>query len=283
MTFQPGANLYTQGFGNRPENVEVPHLETRGPNTSDYLFYPIGKRWIDTLAGNEYSLTSIPIINGIPSANWAFLGSSSGDLNSLTTQDSTVVTPSEGTIDLSGSGSLTTTGSGNTATISLTGLTNHAVLVGAGTDTITKLAVGATGQTLMGATGADPGWTGSPSFSGAVTAGTGITSTTGNITATAGNLISTAGNLQLNGATNSVKINATTQSTAAVGFVTLSGMATTTLTSSAITANSIILFSLKTLGTLTASAITYTTAGGSATITPAGSTDTSTYGYLIIN
>jgi len=109
-----------------------------------------------------------------------------------------------------------------------------------------------------------------------LTGGTGITATTGNI-------IATAGNLQLNGTTNSVKINASAPTTSAVGFVTLSGSATTTLTSSAITASSIILFSLKTLGTLTASAITYTTTAGSATITPAGSTDTSVYGYLIIN
>jgi len=60
-------------------------------------------------------------------------------------------------------------------------LTDHSVLVGSGTAAITPLAVGATGETIMGSTGADPGWTDSPSFGGSVTAGTGLTVTTGNL------------------------------------------------------------------------------------------------------
>jgi len=56
---------------------------------------------------------------------------------------------------------------------------------------------GATGTVLAGVTGASPTFTASPSVSGSVTAGTGITATTGNITATAGNVVITAGNLTL--------------------------------------------------------------------------------------
>lgn len=56
-------------------------------------------------------------------------------------------------------------------------LTNHGVLLGAGTSGINAVAVGTTGQTLMAATGSDPIWSGSPSFSGSVTAGTGLTVT----------------------------------------------------------------------------------------------------------
>lgn len=55
-----------------------------------------------------------------------------------------------------GTGSITTTGSGNTITTALTGLTNHSVLVGAGTATITKLPVANNGLVLSGITGADP-------------------------------------------------------------------------------------------------------------------------------
>jgi hypothetical protein len=63
------------------------------------------------------------------------------------------------------------------------GTTDHAVIIGNGTGSaLGALAVGATGETLMGATGADPSWTGSPSFSGSVTAGS------GNVTITSGNL-----------------------------------------------------------------------------------------------
>lgn len=58
MMFQPGADVYTQGFGSRPENVEVPHIDLRAPNTTDY-FYPIGKRWINSVTQTEYVLTGI--------------------------------------------------------------------------------------------------------------------------------------------------------------------------------------------------------------------------------
>jgi len=57
---------------------------------------------------------------------------------------------------MAGSGSITSVGGTNTLTTQLTGLTNHALLVGAGTTTITKLTVGGTGELLVGAAGADP-------------------------------------------------------------------------------------------------------------------------------
>lgn len=87
---------------------------------------------------------------------WELLDVSTGVLDTLTTDDSTVVVPVAGNINLKGSGSTTTVGSGADATVELTGLTNHAVLVGAGTTTITKLAVGTTGQVLTASTAADP-------------------------------------------------------------------------------------------------------------------------------
>jgi len=59
---------------------------------------------------------------------------------------------------LAGSGSIATSGSGSTITTALTGLTNHAILVGAGTSTITKVGPSATsGQVLQSAgASADP-------------------------------------------------------------------------------------------------------------------------------
>lgn len=111
---------------------------------------------------------------------------------------------------------------------------------------------------------------GSIAASSTVTAGTG--------------LVSTLGNLQLLGAASRVLINASTPSTAAVGFLTLTGSTPFVLTSSAITANSVILLTLKTLGTVTsASTITYIPTAGSASLTISAPTDTSIYGYLIIN
>src|SRR6185295_8895818 len=168
MTFQPGANLYGIAIGSRPENVEVPHIDRRPPAPTDIL-YPIGKRWIDTVAENEYVLMTIETIGGVTAAQWALLGGTSGALNTLTTDDSTVVTPLAGNINLSGAGSITTTGSGDTATVELTGLTAFNVLVGAGTDTITNVAPSATvGVPLVSA-----GAAADPVFGTAVVAGGG--------------------------------------------------------------------------------------------------------------
>ena len=69
-----------------------------------------------------------------------------------------VVPTVAGLVNIVGSGSTTTVGSLNTLTVQLTGLTNHAVLVGAGTSTITKVGPTATiGQVLQSAgAAADP-------------------------------------------------------------------------------------------------------------------------------
>jgi hypothetical protein len=83
-------------------------------------------------------------------------------------------------------------------------ITDHAIPIGTITGSITSLPLGLTGQTLMGDTGADPFWTGSPSFSGTVTAGTGISVTTGDVDIVAGNLTlpattATSGQIVVNG------------------------------------------------------------------------------------
>lgn len=69
-----------------------------------------------------------------------------------------VVPTGAGLVSILGTGSITTIGSLNTLTISLTGLTNHAVLVGAGTATITNVGPTSTaGQVLQSAgASADP-------------------------------------------------------------------------------------------------------------------------------
>lgn len=94
--------------------------------------------------------------------------------------DSGNAVPAANTLNVLGSGSITTSASGDTVTTALTGLTNHSVLVGAGTATITKLAVGTNGQVLVGSTGADPVFA-------TLTGSGGITFTTG------------PGTLQING------------------------------------------------------------------------------------
>lgn len=72
---------------------------------------------------------------------------------------SPVVPTAAGAVTMAGSGSITTVGGANSLTTQLTGLTNHAVLVGAGTSTITKVGPsGSTGQILQNNAGADPSY-----------------------------------------------------------------------------------------------------------------------------
>lgn len=69
------------------------------------------------------------------------------------------------------------------------GATDHAVMIGSGTNTaLSATAVGATGEVLVGATGADPTWSGSPSVSGTVTAATGMTITANDLAISSGKI-----------------------------------------------------------------------------------------------
>ena len=83
-----------------------------------------------------------------------------------------VVPSSSGLVVMAGSGSITTVGGTNTLTTQLTGLTNHSLLVGAGTTTITNLGVATNGQIPIGSAAADP-------VLSTLTAGTNITITNG--------------------------------------------------------------------------------------------------------
>ena len=87
---------------------------------------------------------------------------------------SPVVPAANGSVTMSGSGSTTTVGGLNTLTFQLTGLTNHNVLVGAGTTTITKVPPSATSGVALISQGAAA----DPTFGTVVVAGggTGLTS-----------------------------------------------------------------------------------------------------------
>lgn len=192
------------GIGQALIPVLPPPIHFQSAPTVNQTNYEVGQVVYTGVPGNY----TFYIYSGV--GVWEILESSSGNLSTLTTDDSTVVVPTGGNINLKGAGSITTIGSGSNATVELTGLTNHSVLVGAGTTTITKLTVGTNGQVLIGATGADPAFAtltssdGSVAFSvGAntldltVAAGNDVVKTvTGN---TGGALPPTAGNINIVG------------------------------------------------------------------------------------
>jgi hypothetical protein len=95
---------------------------------------------------------------------------------SFVTNSGTAV-PAANVLNDLGTGSITTVGSGSTVTTELTGLTAHAVLVGAGTATITKIAATSnTGSVLQNNSGADPSYSTATYPSTAGTSGNVLTS-----------------------------------------------------------------------------------------------------------
>jgi hypothetical protein len=102
MAFQPGANLYTQGFGSRPENVEVPHIEARDPSATD-INYPIGKRWLNTASQEEFILYKFQAVGGITQAVWGTPVGATGALISISDTTNVKTFPNaDGNIQLTG-------------------------------------------------------------------------------------------------------------------------------------------------------------------------------------
>ena len=111
------------------------------------------------------------------------VGATTIDFTALVTSVNTITgnsggpeSPSAGNFNILGTGSITVVGSANTETIQLTGLTNHNLLIGAGTATITNVAPSATSGVPVISQGAAA----DPTFGTAVVAGGG----TGRVTLT---------------------------------------------------------------------------------------------------
>ena len=114
-------------------------------------------------------------------ANGFVTTSGTGVLKTLTGNSGGALSPTAGNINTLGTGSITIAGAGSTLTTQLTGLTNHNVLIGAGTATITNVAPSATSGVPLISQGAAA----DPAFGTAVVAGGG----TGNTTFTAYSVI----------------------------------------------------------------------------------------------
>lgn len=83
--------------------------------------------------------------------------SASGSVTSITGNTGGAEVPSAGNFNILGTGSITVAGSANTEIVQLTGLTNHAVQVGAGTATLTQVGPGAANSVFQGnGASADP-------------------------------------------------------------------------------------------------------------------------------
>lgn len=255
MSFQPGANVYTQGFGNRPESIEVPHIDVRAPTTSDtgQGMYGIGKRWIYTGVA-EYVLLSFSASNGVITANWSLVTTSGGDLVQLTGDTGTALPTAAGSIALAGTANqITTAASGSTVTMSL------------------------------------PSAITTP---GSLATTTSLTATLGNITATNGNIVrGTAGNKDVYTSVAST----TTAGANSAGTVTLVGGTATVSTTAVTASSQIRLYrqgigatgaaalGILTLGTKSAGVSFVINAVQAADATALQASDVSSIGWEIVN
>jgi hypothetical protein len=231
---------------NNPATVFTGKVSPPSPNIAANP----GDVYVDTTLENYYGAVGKLAGNQV---QWALLAGSSGAITSV----------------LGTAAQITATPSGSSVTLSL-----PAVVTAPGSlATTTTLA---SGTTLTAGS--------SLSVTTTATIGTGLTVTTGNITATAGNLVATAGQLQLNGAASRIIINAGTASTAPVGVSgAMSGNpGTVTVTTSACTTSSKILYSRATTGGTPGEVSITTQSAGSFVLTSTGN-ETSTFNYLIIN
>ena len=232
------------GFVNDSNNKEIvfaDNVNFSGDNTPTGKVTTNGQLLIGSTASPNIQVGTITSPGGTVS-----IGYSSPNITIDVTAGSTVVetltgntggaiAPVSGNINTVGTGSITVVGSGNTLTTELTGLTNHALLVGAGTTTITKVGPSATtGQILQ-----SQGSTTDPAFSTATYPSTttinqilysSSANTVGGITAgNNGVLISSASGVPsflADGTTNQVLV-ATTGSPPSWGSIASAGAITT--------------------------------------------------------
>lgn len=206
---------------------------------------------------------------------------------------SSIVATSAGTagqVLVSGGASADPTWTTNTFPLTATA---GSLIAATATNVIGQIADVATGQVLMsGGVGVIPAYSGSPSVSGSLTAATTITATLGAITATNGNLVfGTAGNKIISTSVAST----TTAGANSFGKVTLvSGTATISTTS--VTASSIIFLTrqspgstgaaalgILSIGTISAGVSFIINALTTADSTAVATTDVSSIGWMIVN
>ncbi len=144
-------------LGVDPSSPAQHSIQNRAPTTRDYDNWNVMAVWLDSPNQDVYILVD----KSANVATWAILATGTGDLEKLTADDANVVTPTAGNINIVGGGAnLTTTGTAgpNSLTVSLAGITQFSVQVGAAANDLTQIVNGTTGQVLTANTGTNPTW-----------------------------------------------------------------------------------------------------------------------------
>ncbi len=205
------------------------------------------------------------VSNGAGSDPTFQAASFSGAVTSVTGNTGGAQTPSSGNFNILGTGSITVAGTANTETVQLTGLTNHAVLIGAGTATVTKV--------------------GPVASTGAVLQSNGVSSDPGFSTATYPSIAGATGTILRSDGTNIVNTTATYPTTTTVNQVLYSS-ATNVIGGITATVNSILstdASGIPSFGTSLLNNYTFTNATGARTVTVSNSDNSSSVSNAVLN
>lgn len=111
----PANNALGYPPNSQPSTQRV--VQNRAPTANDYRNFREGAEWLDKSSNDWYKLADITGTTAL----WVRIGGSPGDLNSITTPDTTVVVPTAGNINFLNGLGMDITGSGSDITFNVTG------------------------------------------------------------------------------------------------------------------------------------------------------------------
>lgn len=118
MTTPVGNQVYTIANAYTQTGPFITYFSTVNPTSADVNFVPT-QRWFNTAADAEWILVNFSIVNGIKSANWQPVNSTS-NINTLTGNVGGPVPPTAGNINVIGAGTVLVTGNPGTSTLTIT-------------------------------------------------------------------------------------------------------------------------------------------------------------------
>lgn len=149
-------NLYAQGSGTSSTSPLISVISTSDPTSANIRDavgqYPLGKRWINSVSNNTFTLTSFQSTSGTVAATWVQDGGGSGALASLTGNSGTA-TPVAGNILIAGTTPISTVASGSTVTVSTTAVSSIPTQSGTATPASNVITINGAGGLTTSATG----------------------------------------------------------------------------------------------------------------------------------
>lgn len=149
-------SVYSQGSGTVSTTPFVPVVSTSDPTSANILDangpYAIGKKWINKVSNNTFTLTSLTTSNGTIAATWSQEGAGTGSLNQLAGNTGTA-SPSGGIITIAGTSPIDTVASGSTVTVSTSAVASIPTQTGTATASSNAITINGAGGLTTSATG----------------------------------------------------------------------------------------------------------------------------------